>query len=244
MKVECNELVEVFHQSGCFVDWHTHNHNELVYCLEGKGSVNINGKRSEFSTGNYYITHKGTTHIEKDDSTTRIIYFYFEAPKDYVVEGAYTDFDGSVLSAVKKLQREYKKAFPFKEEMLESIILQILIETKRYSDHNKTQLQFSDIVQYIDENLEQEIDFRALATKHRYGYERFRHLFKEFSGQSPHQYVIAQRIEKAKFLMTLNPKTSVTEIAFSCGFSSSSQFSNIFLAKVGVTPSKFRKQNS
>jgi len=239
MKKTLKKIVSVYHPNGFFGNDHTHAYHEMVYCLEGGGLVHIRGQKMNFSTGTYYITHAGTPHAEHDNGASRIIYFFFDAPLDRIREGLYTDYKGTVASVVKQLYEESKQALPRKEEMIGILISQLLIETERASEQIPAFQDFSLILQYINENAEQNFDFKQVAAQYHYSYDRFRHLFKERIGMSPHQYVLDQRIKRAKFLLSLNPNHSLTEIAFSCGFTSSSQFSNIFFAKAGMTPTAY-----
>lgn len=239
MKKELKKIVSIYHPNGFFGNDHTHAYHEMVYCLEGSGSVHIRGEKMNFSTGNYYITRSGTPHSEYDSSACRIIYFFFDAPVDRIREGAYTDYRGTVASAVKQLYEESTRVLPHKEEMVSILISQLLIEAERSSEQGHKSQDFSSVLQYINENIEQPFDFKQVAAQYHYSYDRFRHIFKERAGISPHQYVLDQRIKRAKFLLSLNPNNSLTEIAFSCGFTSSSQFSNIFFAKTGMTPTAY-----
>ncbi len=59
-------------------------------------------------------------------------------------------------------------------------------------------------------------------------------------GISPHQYLMTQRVERAKLLLK-NPELSVTEITFSCGFNSHSHLGKYFRQLTGVTPKDYRK---
>ena len=103
MKKELKEIVSICHPNGFWGNDHIHAHHEMVYCFEGCGFVHIKGKKMNFSTGNYYITHSGTPHSECDSDACRIIYFFFDAPLDRIREGAYTDYKGNVASIVKQL---------------------------------------------------------------------------------------------------------------------------------------------
>jgi len=66
---------------------------------------------------------------------------------------------------------------------------------------------------------------------------RFRAVF----GVTPHQYRMARRIDHAKQLLALG-QYSVTEICVETGMSSLGSFSDLFLQRVGATPSAFRRQ--
>ncbi len=241
MSAVCKKLYSITHPNGFSIMKHSHADHELVYCIEGEGSAVIGDCKYNFSTGNYYITRRGSYHTERDDSTTRIIYFYFDAPDELVTDGMYTDFDGAVLSSVKHLQKELESDDLYRDEMVNCLITRILIKSLRSIDSKRTKEGIQQAVRYVDENIQQDIDFKALAHRHHYSFDRFRHVFKEHTGLSPHQYVIKGRIERAKFLLELNPDANLTEISYNCGFSSSSHFTKTFRSKVGVTPSEYAK---
>lgn len=67
----------------------------------------------------------------------------------------------------------------------------------------------------------------------------FKHIFR----QTPHQYLIDLRLEKAKSLLT---KTfcSVTDICMAIGFDSLGSFSSLFRRRTGLSPEQYRKQKS
>lgn len=240
--IECKEIVLINHPNGFSIDTHTHSRHELVYCLDGRGSVCIEGRRYEFSTGDYYIVHRGTPHSERDETDTRIIYFCFDAPNTYTPWGVYTDYDGSVISLVKKLQREMKLLDSYAKEMAECFVRTILTEVRRTAEGVRINDGMASLLQYIDENIEQDIDFKLLAQKQHYSFDHFRHVFKEYTGMSPHRYLVKGRLEKACFLLKMNPKASMSEISYNCGFASSSHFTKAFRANIGMTPSEYAKK--
>ncbi len=239
MKIICKKLVSINHPNGFCIEQHTHPWHEFVYCLEGKGRVTIADKKSEFSTGSYYITRKETVHSEIDERGNRIIHFCFDAPDDIVREGVYADYDGSVLSLLKRLQRETRREDTYSDEMSECFIKGILIEALRSANSPKGRNDMLSLLQYVDENIEQDIDFKKLAAKQHYSFDHFRHVFKEHTGMSPHRYLIKGRIDKACFLLKINPDASLSEISYNCGFASSSHFTKAFRANKGMTPSQY-----
>ena len=64
--------------------------------------------------------------------------------------------------------------------------------------------------------------------------------FKQSTGYPPHRYLLNRRIAQAKSLMA-DPRLSLTEIAFSSGFGSSSQFATAFRRIDGRTPTAYRR---
>ena len=96
-------------------------------------------------------------------------------------------------------------------------------------------------INYINDNLDQKIKLDDVAKLIDISQYYFCHLFKESTGIAPYQYVLKQRVEKAKEL-TKQSKLPLAEIAFECGFSSQSQMTQHFRRSVGVTPKVYRNR--
>ncbi|WP_116970912.1 AraC family transcriptional regulator [Blastomonas sp. UPD001] len=66
-------------------------------------------------------------------------------------------------------------------------------------------------------------------------------LFQEGVGQSPHRWLTARRMDRARFLLETTDR-EITDIALECGFSSSQHFSATFRAHFGTTATAFRRR--
>lgn len=91
----------------------------------------------------------------------------------------------------------------------------------------------------IQESFENSIDMEALARELPMGYSAFRKAFKRLTGESPHQYHLSLRLNRAKDLLT-STILNVNEIAAQTGFDSVFYFSKLFKKKNGVSPKHFR----
>ena len=101
--------------------------------------------------------------------------------------------------------------------------------------------QLKAVIDYIDACLEGNISLKDLAKISQIDSDYyFSHLFKQSTGISPYQYVIQQRVKRAKQL--LKQDLPLIEIAIMCGFCDQSAFSRTFRKCVGTTPSNYRKQ--
>lgn len=92
----------------------------------------------------------------------------------------------------------------------------------------------------IGENLEFGISPKNVAEKVHMSYSWFRHVFKQYTGFTPMQYLQELRINKSKELLT-NSSMMIKEIAFEVGFSKPEYFHAVFKEKTGYTPDKYRK---
>lgn len=95
------------------------------------------------------------------------------------------------------------------------------------------------ITRYIDSALDQSIKLANLAQLAGMSQSHFSRLFKQSMGLSPHQYLLRQRVERAKQLLK-DTSQPVVEIALACGFDSHSHFSRQFRQITGVTPKAYR----
>lgn len=99
--------------------------------------------------------------------------------------------------------------------------------------------QILQIADYIHEHLAQEIKIAELAELTRMSHFHFSRLFKQAIGVSPHQYVVQQRLERAKHLLKTT-ELPVMEIAISCGFSSHSHLGKLIRQHTGLSPKAYR----
>ncbi len=69
----------------------------------------------------------------------------------------------------------------------------------------------------------------------------FTTLFTQEVGDSPYNYLTKLRMEKAKQLMSKGEKLSISEIAYSVGFTSLERFSEMFKKHEGVSPKAYQR---
>lgn len=101
--------------------------------------------------------------------------------------------------------------------------------------------QLKQIVEYIETHLHQNIRLAELADEVELSQWYFCRLFKQSIGVSPYRYVLEQRIERAKTLLSQYYR-DISEIALQCGFSNQSHFTLNFRKVTGMTPKVYQKQ--
>ncbi len=92
---------------------------------------------------------------------------------------------------------------------------------------------------YMDERQACPVTLAELAGLARTSVRHFCRAFRASTGYSPHQYLLHQRVERAKTLLAQG-KMPLCDIAQSVGFADQSQFTRTFRRHAGITPAAYR----
>ncbi len=98
------------------------------------------------------------------------------------------------------------------------------------------------VLDHIGDNLSRDLSLSQLAAIAGMSPHYFAEMFRRSTGRAPHQYVLLQRIERAKASLG-DPKRSVIEAALDAGFQNPTHFARMFRKFVGISPSGFRSEN-
>ena len=93
----------------------------------------------------------------------------------------------------------------------------------------------------IDRDYAAPLDVPALARAAYASSAHFSRSFKEAFGETPHQFLLRRRIERATELLR-GTDLSVTEVSLEVGFQSLSSFSNAFRDLIGERPSDYAQR--
>lgn len=105
-----------------------------------------------------------------------------------------------------------------------------------------TQRQISIVQDHIYDRIDQDIPLRELATSIGMSVSHFCRLFKQSTGLTPHQYVIACRVERARSLL-LDKERTIAQVAHAVGFADQSHMNYHFKRLVGIPPGSVRKES-
>jgi AraC family transcriptional regulator len=111
-------------------------------------------------------------------------------------------------------------------------------------DHNikpEYQQAVMKVQHYISQNLTDDVLLETLAAIAFYSPFHFQKIFTLVVSETPKQYVIRLRLERAAHFIKIFPNLAINEIASGCGFSSDSIFSRAFKNYYGLSADKFRK---
>lgn len=159
-----------------------------------------------------------------------------------------------------KISKEFEKSPRFQQEINEGETLSELAERLILSQwqvheqiHRLTSAKLSTkkelyrrlclAKRYIHSHLHTSLDLDTLSQVACLSKYHFIRLFKEVYGQTPRQYLISQRLERASSLL-LQSQKSFHEICQEVGLKDSSSFGRLFKKNFGSTPHLYRRMHA
>lgn len=243
----------VQHKVPVVISPHTHDHHELVYFITGDGSTKISQQRFPYHANHFSFCSAGTIHDEVDPNDCEILLaaFLFEAPSIHLEEGVFPDSNNELLHLMWKLRRLSLTPSPYQSVLLESCLADILVRVAMIqnpqtdlapANEDNHRINWDKVIETIDAQFHNEVDFYQIAASHHYSYSRFRQLFTQHFSAAPHEYLTLRRLEHA-ILLLKQTNLTITEIAYQSGFNSSSTFSTAFMKHYALPPKEYRKRN-
>jgi AraC family transcriptional regulator len=97
------------------------------------------------------------------------------------------------------------------------------------------------VLDYIEANLEGDLSIERMAAIACLSRFHFARTFRQAVGQSPHRYVSAKRLERAKALL-MHGDRPLVDIALALSFSSQANFARAFREATGLAPGQYRRK--
>ena len=119
-----------------------------------------------------------------------------------------------------------------------------LLNDKKQQTIDKIKTYIIEIIHYQKEIIPETKRFSKLIAEHvAYDYSYLSHLFSTKEGITIEKYIIAQKAERIKELLSYN-ELSIKEIAYQMNYSSAQHLSKQFKSVTGMSPSKFKKNTN
>jgi AraC family transcriptional regulator len=97
---------------------------------------------------------------------------------------------------------------------------------------------------YIESHIEKAFTLEELASVAHFSKFHFNIIFLATVGETPFQFILRIRLEKAASMLIFRKGESIGSIAFTCGFNDVSVFSRNFKNYFKISPSRYREENS
>jgi AraC family transcriptional regulator len=105
--------------------------------------------------------------------------------------------------------------------------------------HGLSSHQIRRLTEFILAHLDQNLSLDMLARQVGFSAYHFARLFRQTTGESPHQFVLCKRIEVARRLLK-ETDMPLTQVALEVGFPNQSHFTQAFKHRLGITPLVYR----
>lgn len=137
-------------------------------------------------------------------------------------------------------QKDIMADFALKELLIRLMQTQARSMVEKNIVKNKSRIGFA--VDYIRKNLHQKLSIESIAKMAYVSKSNFFRMFKDELGTSPNEFILQERISRAKEL--LRNRSSIKETAYQTGFSDTNYFTRVFKQLVGVTPKSYQDKNT
>jgi AraC-like DNA-binding protein len=144
------------------------------------------------------------------------------------------------------LERECRSESPGKLFRMATILMQLINLVSEYysggDPANRAEvLRLGKVISYIETHYEENLKLDDLAKYAAMSPSTLHRAFISAIGESPINYLISVRLERAKELLR-SSSGSISEICLQTGFLDSNYFSRIFKKRIGKSPRAFRGQ--
>lgn len=243
---------------------HSHPAYSFIYSINQMGQLLLNGKpkNNPLNSSSFICAFSpGIVHqeiIEEGTSNYIAVFIrkeYFENALmaygnrgELILEGDFFPVNDNLLYLLKLLMLEYNTNGHNHSHVIDSLnqlithqFIRVFLQQDITSASINTSNKIDLAIAYIHKNISEKLTVNNIAKEVNISSSHFAKLFKDYTNKTPIEFITKIRIEKAKRLLKLSDK-NLTEIAFDCGFSSSSYFSHTFIESVQLTPSEYRKK--
>jgi AraC family transcriptional regulator len=104
-----------------------------------------------------------------------------------------------------------------------------------------TPARLRKVVELVHAEMDGDLRLEELADAAGLSITHFSQMFRVSTGQSPHQFVLHRRVERAKEMLRAD-KNRVLDVAVACGFKSQQHFARVFRSMCGASPTEYRQE--
>ena len=98
------------------------------------------------------------------------------------------------------------------------------------------------IKELVQEKVEEDLSLEEMARTAGLSEAHFSQVFRNTTGQTPHQYLLRYRVQRAKEMLR-SAEMRVLDVAIACGFKTQQHFARVFRQLCGASPTEYRYQS-
>ncbi len=220
---------------------------EIEYFLEDGQTTYLNSETLPIYADHILIAKSGDVRCSRLPFKTAFLKFSVEGELAIMLENCPEYFavfhKKQILALMHEIialnEREEKDPLMLGGKLL--TLLSIIINDGKYEQRGQAvnrQLMYR-AKKYIEDHFREHISTTDIAKSINLSESRFRALFRDVYGISPHKYLTDVRISTAKEMLW-DTEIPLLEIAEKCGFGSQQYLTDTFKKSVGISPGKYR----
>lgn len=236
-----------FH-NGWIMSRHIHEYSELLYCNKGSCEILVDGKAITLCEKQFVWILPNSIHQYKqtDANLTCAIFshdfipLFFHMTKGKRLITKAID-SGELCDIFEKLPSLCRDNSVLICAYLNLICARVL-EVSDFDEENISDgILYQKVVSYICDHFLEDISLKQLAKKFGYNEKYMSHCLHSLTNMNFTEIIAMYRIEHAKKLFQNDPKLSISDVAFACGFNAINTFNRMFKKITGMTPSRYKK---
>jgi AraC family transcriptional regulator len=256
--------VELFSPDSDTEPRHWVRHDQAFAMMLLPGSIEWGSKRSalekfDYGAGDLALCHRHVGEWVGLMATTHLQLGISDAPLMAASDGAYGEVelspqrkfaDPRLSAMVAAVRAEMVAGFPSGRLFLDSVeqAMAVTLVNGHAVRHRPVQIyrgglgsaRLRRIKELVRAKMEDDLSLDEMAQSVGLSTAHFARMFRKSTGETPHQFVLRQRIERAKAMLRA-PNARVLDVAVACGFKTQQHFAQVFCDVCGVSPTRYRQ---
>ena len=232
---------------------------QLLYVCSGIAHFQVAGEDYALPAGNMvlYVPGEPQDYVYYGEEQPEIFWVHFTGAETEQILSRYGISPGCIFSGngdvyshlFQQMIAELKICAEGFEELLAMYLRQILIQVHRneksgsIAEASRLRAEMERAMEYFHQHYAEPVSIEAYAHSRSMSVSWFLRCFKQYTKQSPLQYITAIRLNAAVNLLE-NTDYNIAEIAAMSGYDNPLYFSRIFRKTKGVPPSHYRKTHT
>ena len=241
-------------------------HEQILAMFLRPGSIELGFRRSEmarlaYDAGEMFLCHRHAERWVRTDDEPRILSLAIsdealraacdEVSADTELRGVAQLTDPRVSALVVAVNAERIAGFPSGQLFLDSVEQALAVALvdgyalrprclRRYRG-GLGPARLRTINELVHAKIKDELTLIEMAQSVDLSPAHFSRMFHKSTGETPHDYVLRQRVERAKTMLP-EAQTRILDVAVACGFKTQQHFARVFRRICGASPTEYRRE--
>jgi AraC family transcriptional regulator len=243
---------------------HWVRHDQAFAMMLGPGSIEWGSKRCALEKFDYtrgdlalcdrhvgeWVGHMNASHLQLGISDAALMACSDGAYGEVELRASRKFAEPRLSAMVAAVHAEMVAGFPSGRLFLDSVeqAMAVTLVNGHAVKHRPAQLyrgglgsaRLRKIKELVHAKMEDDLSLDEMAQTVGLSTAHFARMFRKSTGETPHQFVLRQRLERAKAMLRA-PDARVLDVAVACGFKTQQHFAQAFRELSGVSPTEYRQ---